>query len=362
MHQNLIGYDPTTGSWHFADCIYGPDGMPDFPPQDIAHQDHEVPRLYQDPNRSPIEQFLSIDFHEEQCFVAKQFIQLAADLIATFGDESGALALGTALSYAIAPELLEYYKAHPGLWLTGPAAAGKTVTAGLFMRMWGFSEKHHPIIYGGYTAAFLDHTLAHRSNLPVHLDDFHQDTDDKYLIPSLRAPFNRQSKQKGKLDQSKIIYALQPRTSLIVTGEGVTDDSATLSRYAVINLDPNRRIGSKPEQHERLLRMRAQASNHHRIIRWIMGSRNHFSNSAMHRLHAFLRDPKSLYNDPSHARHSYCHGVAFACFTTALSFHLETLLNQDTPADHGITHEDFQRVLTARDHLLEFTQRLIAKR
>jgi hypothetical protein len=141
---------------------------------------------------------------------------------------------------------------------------------------------------------------------------------DKSRISSLRGPFNRQSKAKGKMDQTNKTRAVQPMTSPIVTGEGVTNDSATLSRYVEAILAADKRLGSKDDQRQRFLDMQARAPQLHRIMRWFLLNRKKLSALIMQDLDTFLRSDeviKSIHID----RLRLTYGSAFATVGALIS-------------------------------------------
>ena len=268
---SMIGRDPESNLWIFGDSAFNPEAdlfAPLKPGQsgdvlfadkhdiiwhdgvgyriapeslaDFAHR--EPPKFFQVLGKEPADVYAEIkaDPEKERVAVAKIFFQLAADLICTFGDSSGLLVLGALLGYPMAPELLAKYHGHPGLWIHGRAFAGKSETTRFLMQTFGFDPGYRTsMLSGGTTAVAIDRVLAQYSDVPLHLDEFRQDEADKNRISSLRGPFNRQSKTKGKMDQTNKTRSVQPMTSPIVTGEGVTNDSATLSRY--IEAHPRRR-------------------------------------------------------------------------------------------------------------------------
>lgn len=329
----MIGEDPESKLWIFGDCAFAPDGSVLFAdghdiiwhdgigyriePADLRNFAHESPpKFFQKLGMEPVEVLKEIQENpeKEELEVAKIFLQLSADMVATFGDAAGILAIGTMLGYGMAPELLRKYNGQPGLWIHGRAFAGKTETTRFFMQMWGFDPGYRTsMLSGGTTHVAIDRVLAQYSNVPLHLDEFRQDEADKNRISSLRAPFNRQSKQKGKLDQSNKTRAVQPMTSPIVTGEGVTNDSATLSRYVEVILAADKRLGNKAQQRERYQRMLRQASGYHRIIRWVLMNRKWFAKQGIEGLDSFLDDAE-VTAAISSDRMRLSYGSAFTAF------------------------------------------------
>jgi hypothetical protein len=367
----MIGRDPESHLWIMGDSAFAPDAdlfaerkngqSPDvlfadkhqiiwhdgigyrIAPEDLAEFAHrEPPKFFQVLGKEPTEVYQEIkaDPEKERIAVAKIFFQFAADLICTFGDSSGLLVFGGILGYASAPELLAKYHGHPGIWIHGRAFAGKSETTRFLMQTWGFDAGYRTsMLSGGTTAVAIDRVLAQYGDCPLHLDEFRQDEADKNRISSLRGPFNRQSKTKGKMDQTNKTRSVQPMTSPIVTGEGVTNDSATLSRYIEAILAADKRLGSKEEQGRRYQRMLADSNQYHRIIRYILLNRKWFGKTTIAAINEFI-DAADVNAAISSDRMRLSYGSAFCAFTTMMDHFMEAY----TAALAAGTWGDFQMV------------------
>ena len=178
------------------------------------------------------------------------------------------------------------------------------------------------MLSGGTTAVAIDRVLAQYSDVPLHLDEFRQDEADKNRISSLRGPFNRQSKTKGKMDQTNKTRSVQPMTSPIVTGEGVTNDSATLSRYIEAILAADKRLGTKEEQGRRYQRMLSDSFQYHRIIRYVLLNRKWFGKTSIAALNEFIDSP-DVVSQISSDRMRLSYGTAFCGFSTMMAHFME---------------------------------------
>ena len=330
----MIGRDPESNLWIFGDCAYTKDGDVLFAddhdiiwhngvgyridPQDLEHFVHKIPpRFFQKIGKTPKEVHTEIIAapDKEAAAVARIFFQQTADFIASFGGVGGLLASGNILSYAAAPEILKLCKGHAGAWIHGRMSAGKTEMARFLMMTWGYdAEFRTQVSGGGTTAVSIDRFLAQYSDIPVNIDEFREKEADATRNGTLRACFNRQSKSKGRMDQTNRTRAVQPRTSPIVTGEGVTSDGATLSRYIGLVLSKDRRMGTPEQQAKRYARMCRDQYQYHRIVRYVMMNRQWFGKEIHDRLEAFLMDKEVIAAIPQE-RLRLTHGMAWASFT-----------------------------------------------
>lgn len=342
----MLGRDPESGLWIFGDAAFTPDAdlfapkSPDrhdvifadkhdiiwhngigyrIDPRSLSGFVHkEPPRFFQKLGMEPQQVFAEIkeDPEKEQLAVANILFQFCADMICTFGDAAGLLVTGAALAYAMAPEILTKYHGQPGIWIHGRGGAGKTETTSCLMGLWGFDRDYRTLMLtGGTTSVGIDRALAQHCDIPLHCDEFRQDEVNKDRISSLRAPFNRQSKAKGKMDGTNKTRAVQPMTSPIVTGEGVTNDSATLSRYVSAILAADKRLGTKDEQTERFLQIQARSAQLHRVIRYILLCRKKIAAEFMTMLDEFIADEsviKCIHVD----RLRLTYGTAYAMINT----------------------------------------------
>jgi hypothetical protein len=325
-----LGRDPKSGLWIFGDCAFTPDGQALFPdedhiiwhngtgyridPDDLANFAHKTPpRLFQHESKTPqeIHAEITADPYTEAREVARIFLQQSADFIASFGGIGGLLAIGQALSYAAAPEIIARCGGHPGLWLHGRMAAGKSEIARLLMMTWGYDAGFRTMASGGGTSsASIDRFLAQYSDIPVHIDEFRDDS--QATNHSLRACFNKQATAKGTLDGVGI-RSIRPLTSPLITGEGITNDPALLSRYVILELSKEARFGNPAQQKERYDRICRDAKGYHRIIRYIMRHRERFAAALIENLNGFLADEKAIAAIPQR-RIRICYGIAWAAW------------------------------------------------
>jgi hypothetical protein len=385
----MIGRDPESNLWIFGDCAFSPNAdlfahvkpgqTPDVifadkhdiiwhdgigyrvDPTDLsAFAHHTPPRFFQVLGKSPQEIYQEIKANPdaERLAVAKIFFQFAADLICTFGDSAGLLVLGGVIAHAMAPELLAKYHGHPGIWIHGRAFSGKSETSRFLMQTWGFDSGYKTfVLSGGTTAAFIDRVFSQYCDVPVHADEFRQKEADDTRIASLRAPFNRQSKGKAKMDQTNKTRLVNPMTSPIVTGEGVTKDSATLSRYVEAILAADKRLGTKEEQGIRFQRMLGDSSQYHRIVRYLLWNRKWFGKAAIANLDAFINAPdvsEAIKSD--RVRLSY--GTAYAAFKTLIDHFNEAVFNAidaGTLGEMTMSRSDLTLLKDAVERLRDFS-------
>ncbi len=363
----MIGRDKESNLYVLGDCAITDGPTPDeslvfFPdkhdiiwyngigyridPVDFKEFAHgEAPKFFQKWHKTPAEVLTDIRANPEleRVEVAKILFQFATDLICTFGDATGLLVLGTMLGYCYAPELLTHYNGHPGLWIHGMPFAGKTETLRFLMQMWGYDAGYRNVTLAvGSTNVGIDRPLAQYSDVPLHLDEFRQAEADKNRISTLRMAFNRQAKSKGKMDQTNRTRTVQPHTSPIITGQGVTSDSATLSRYVEAILSSAKRLGTPNEQRARYERMLSVAGQYHRIVRYIMLKRKRFATDAMTILGIFLNSPDVTSAGISE-RVRLTYGSAFSAFTALyndLMPALKSAHEAGTVGDFTITDND----------------------
>jgi hypothetical protein len=389
----MLGRDPDSGLWIFGDSAFSPDADLFAPPRpdhsDVIFADkHDIiwhngigyridprslagfvhkepPRFFKELGKQPQEVFAALKANPgaERLAVANIFIQYCADMICTFGDSAGVLVIGAVLAYATSPELIAKYHGQPGIWIHGRGGAGKTETTSCAMMTWGFDRDYRTfMLTGGTTAVAIDRALAQHCDIPLHADEFRQDEVNKDRISSLRAPFNRQSKAKGKMDGTNKTRAVQPMTSPIVTGEGVTNDSATLSRYVSAILAADKRLGTKDQQAERFLQIQARANQLHRIVRYILLNRKSIASAFMETLDQFVADEtviKNIHVD----RLRLTYGTAFSMVTTMLNHFNEAIWEAvaaaksagETPNAYTSTKEDLKLVHESFGGLREFT-------
>lgn len=385
----MLGRDPESNLWIFGDCAFAPDAdlfTPRKPgqdpdvifadkhdiiwydgigyrvnPEDLAGFAHrEPPRFFQVLGKDPSEVYgeMKANPEAERIATAKVFFQFAADLICTFGDASGLLVMGCILGYTIAPELLAKYHGHPGLWIHGRQFSGKSETSRFLMQTWGFDPAYKTFVLSiGTTPAFIDRVFAQYCDIPVHADEFRQKEADENRIASLRSPFNRQSKGKAKMEQSNKTRTVNPMTSPIVTGEGVTNDSATLSRYIEAILASDKRLGTKEEQNLRYQRMLSDSTQYHRIIRYILLNRKWFAKLCMESINEFIAR-EDVVSSITSDRMRLSYGTAYCAFTSLMSHFsecVEPAKQSGTWGDSSMTRSDLLLLIDKVESLRSFT-------
>ncbi len=377
----MLGRDQDTGLWIFGDAAISPEAdlfRPDPPnkpdvifpdrfdniwyngignridPASLSSFAHKEPPLFFHAlGKQPHEVYTALKANPylELADVAKIWIQLQADMICTFGGTEGMLIAGATAAWAMAPELLAKYHGQPGIWIHGRGGAGKTETTACLMGMWGFDRGYRTfMLTGGTTAVAIDRTLAQHCDIPLHMDEFRQDEVTKDRISSLRAPFGRQSKAKGKMDGTNKTRAVQPMTSPIVTGEGVTNDSATLSRYVSAILAADKRLGTKDQQAARFLAIQARSAQLHRIVRYILLNRRRIAALFMRNLDDFVANEEVI-RSISLDRLRITYGTAHSMAHTLNSHFLEGITTaRENGCESAITipRED---LTLFRDHL-----------
>jgi hypothetical protein len=371
----MLGRDPESNLWIFGDCAITKEGTVLFAddhdiiwhdgigyridPQDLEGFVHKTPpKFFKKLGMTPQECYKEITatpeaIAHENRQVARIWFQQVADMIASFGGMTGMLSVGNLLSYAAAPELLRKYNAHPGQWIHGRMSAGKTEMARFQMMTWGFDAEYRTQVSGGGTTAVsIDRFLAQYSDIPVNIDEFREKEADATRNGTLRACFNRQGKTKGRMDQTNRTRSVQPRTAPIVTGEGVTTDSATLSRYVDLVLSKDRRLGTPEQQQKRYQRMCNDQFQYHRIVRHILMDRAAFAAELMVNLEEFLSD-KAVIQGIAQDRLRLVYGIAWAAFTTMYKRMMPILSSAPYPEEEAIIKND---LIMIKDHIGTFRE------
>jgi hypothetical protein len=294
-----LGYHEPTGLWIFKDCAINADN---------ANEVILIPasgKFTHDGDHYQLGESISmVHLHQPAMFVNDPAAELADiqsrpelyrwsagqifdktsnRFLEMFGGGEGLLVLGTALAYTMAPELLEAYHGHPGIWIVGKQGSGKSAIADIIMRLWGFKKKHFSLsLTQGTTSAALDRALADLSNIPVHLNNHSESFDLNHTSP-IRAAYNRQQTAKrSSMGSSTQISRAQ--TSPLITGLSATPDQATLSRYVYCVLE-----SSRPA---RLLMDEMMMEKLHHIVRYILMNRTQMAKY-------FIRNFRELMSDES---------------------------------------------------------------
>jgi hypothetical protein len=295
---------------------------------------------------------IAVNPAKEKTRVADTLMELSWSLEQLFGSQQGLLALGTGLLYAAAPELLDRFKGHPGLWITGKCGTGKTLIGQALMAIWGFPADYQPLLAGrGTTAAALDRSLAHYRHLPMHLDEFRRQENDSKRIAALRGAFNRQKKQQGLFNADKKTRVIEPTTTPLITGENFCNDAATLSRFLPTELvfrpDPN-----LPTRSQICSRLKAGLDDYHLIGRWLMMHRRDFADNLFVETTAFIANVRLMAGFESiPERILLTHGLALCA--------IRGLMNDLIPASSDLNADTIQCWQESRAELLSYTLNLI---
>lgn len=347
---DTIGLDNESGLYLLGDCAITPEGTAIFPdehnilwhegigyrmdPDDMLEFAHKTPPTLfpSDIGETPrqIYQRIQQDPGKEKEEVSGILQNLIADMTATVGDASGCVLVMAALAYAVAPETIHKYNTQLGIWIHGQMSAGKTETARQLMMIWGYPANYDiPTLGEGTTNVGMDRLMSQYCSWPMHLDEFREDEANKAKTASLRNAYNRQSKNKGRLDQSKKTKSYTPLTVPIVTGEGITTDAATKSRFVNVIISREKRKGTPAEQSERYKEMVEAAHQYHRIGRWIMLHRKQFAAEVMKHLDDFLHN-EEVNNSINSARLRTTYGPTYGVFNA-----LNTIFDIDLQEKHN---------------------------
>lgn len=210
------GYQPD-GTWLFGDCIIGSDGA-------VEPEEHIIPGLFaprlltrRPPNIEP----------RHATEVLRVFVALLEHSV---GPVDARRAIGMALSYVAAPYLLMNRREHPGLWLHGVRACGKTVIARWLAQIFGLGQMC-AIRVGDSTCEGLSRSLRQYCCLPVTLDEYRAGrvAFDKETV--LRGAADRGAGFNAVADSKLVSRRDASLTSPIVCGEKPSVDAATRCRY-----------------------------------------------------------------------------------------------------------------------------------
>ncbi len=332
---DTIGLDIDSGLYILGDCAFGKKPFdvifPDheniiwnqgagyrIDPDDLGEFAHKIPPMFfqSDDDETPQQVFQKImdDPEKEKQEVTAILEELIWNMMGTTGGLEGVLLVCAALAYAVAPETIKKHNSQHGIWLHGQAGSGKTDTARQLMCIWGYILSYDiPTMGEGTTNVGMDRLMSQYCSWMMHLDEFREDEANKAKVASLRNAYNRQSKKKGRMDQTKKTNSYTPLTMPIVTGESTTTDAATKSRFIGIILSAEKRHGTPSEQADRYKNMMLNAEKYHRIGRWIMLNRKTFAKAVMAELAQFLSDEEVSKAIPT-ARLRTTYGPAYAVY------------------------------------------------
>ena len=343
---NVYGLHFPSGLWFNADCAVAPPaaGSPPGTIGTIIKTDSEGIIWYEgigyqveipisdDDYSTNFEQggpkLLSPNGHASKLEISdKELMEhMADDWLEFVGGYDSWAALGLFFASACSPEMLALYNGQPGVFFHGNLSEGKTTTMRLLMRIHGF--KHlDGLSIEPTTEVAMARALSHYSCLLVWFDEFRaqnlKDRPGKLTI--IRDSFNRGSAAKGVASDPRKTRMVRPNTTACVTGESSTSDSATRSRFCIINISKQRR-GSRSD--ECWARANLEAPHYYRLWQYILLNRTTFTALTMSILAAQMEKQKlTIPNE----RIRFVHMAAYAAFA-ALATLLETSLADKSSA------------------------------
>lgn len=171
------------------------------------------------------------------------------DTLGKEDDFAGFLVMGAVLAYAAAPEIIRQRDSFASLWLHGLKGSGKTTLARVLMALHGLRRQSGLDLNSKQvTAIGLAQALEQYSNLMVWADEFRQwsITDDKLTL--IRSGYDRTTAAKWSPDGVQ----RQVNTNFLVSGETTSNDAATASRYAHVQVSATEWQGMPDEIRERV--------------------------------------------------------------------------------------------------------------
>lgn len=344
---DTYGYDKDSGIYLMGDCavVDNPDKPFLFPDnngiiwhngmgyknaESLATFGHKPPLLFPGEGKTR-DIHDAIDWNEERKQVNAIWNEALAIAYKSFGDFNGFIMIAGLLQYIAHPETLEQIPGKPGLWVQGSKGSGKTQTIMAFMRMLGYIRDYGPKGLSG-TKVGIERCLSQFDCLPFHIDEWRNIRASDDLVAFVTNAFNGLAIPKGAAVSGKAVRLSRAATMPVVTGEDMTTDAALLSRYIRLTMSKSSRSGTDEEQRANFARMLELSSEFHRIGRFIMRQRKHFSDSVITLTRQFIANPEVLskINDP---RARECTGIAFSALITAQKI--------ITGAGFG---EDFERI------------------
>ncbi len=149
--------------------------------------------------------------------------------------ESGeaALALGFGIGTLYLDRVVSEFGAFPFLGLFGYRGTGKTTLARMVMSLFGFKLMLPPFSYAGTTEAGISQGMEVLGNIPYWIDEYHGGKISRISEEFLKAVYGQASKGIGSLEGAK---TRSVKSSLILSGQGMTFDSALNTRIVTIRL------------------------------------------------------------------------------------------------------------------------------
>ena len=248
----------------------------------------ESPMTKDDLGRAQMETMPFRDWAERE-LVTVIFESMASALRQTIGDHDAWAAIGGTLAFALGPELVGEHHCHPGVWLSGPFASGKSETALFLCRMMGMPDKAIKLVKS-LTPVGIARALFQYSSWPLNFDEFRRDMEDLEARQHIfRGSTERGVSTKGTITSATSTRTLQQRTSPIVSGEHSSEDPATRSRFLHISVNAARRLPGSPAAFEMLKSFRP---HFYHIGRWVMKRRRAFASATMKNIAQWMADPE----------------------------------------------------------------------
>jgi hypothetical protein len=340
MSNNIItvescGFDSASKLWFFGDCAFTHKGhliLPVSRSESLVEFRHDG-KIYQ-PRFNQLRNINGIPMltapgdgtRTDPRTVNALFASLADDLFEVLDGPQAWLAIGIMLSYAAAPELVKGFGGHPGLWIYGSMAGGKTTVAEWLSSIWGLSGDY--VSWPTTTAAGLTRVLCAHHNVPLTIDNYVTGaTRDESKEALLRLAYERARMRHGGMDAPLVTLGTVP----VVVGECSTTDSATRSRYLHIQILKEMR--NPAQDGPRFKRLKQDRLYCYEIGLWLMRHRQKFATAVAAGVDKFLAHKQWRKTPFTNERVLYVHAVAWAAFSVAATqlkyrnFNKATLLN-----------------------------------
>ena len=167
----------------------------------------------------------------------------------SYSKQDGEMLVGAAVGFFAAPELYAERNQFPGIWIHGEKGGGKTATAQWLLALFGFKHIESGLSFKTSTAVGMQIALGQYANIPVWGDEYKEgELYHPNVVGVVHGGFNREIASKWSADgRTRSI-----RTSLLVTGESTSSNTATMSRYVTVVAAREKRVGTEEEQLQRL--------------------------------------------------------------------------------------------------------------
>ena len=149
----------------------------------------------------------------------------------------GWMALGYCAAHVYLPEIVREFRSFPLFFLYGKLKAGKNMLARWMLNFFGLAAPEKTI--SETSQNWVARAMAYYSAMPVWLDEYRNERQVKAKNGILRNAYDRIGSGKGHLGFGGTGYPI--RSSVILSGQVVPDDSALLSRCCVVHLSQQHR-------------------------------------------------------------------------------------------------------------------------